>query len=888
MANIWIDVDTAVTVPVNVMPLIDDTDFKTREVAIAYDESGMDLVWNFQTTAGVTSQTAVTPTTDGDYDWSHSGDGMYKIEIPDSGGGDINNDAEGFGWFTGIADGVLPWTGPIIGFRAAGLNALLIDSAFSPTRGLTGTAVPAAAADGVGGLPISDAGGLDLDTLLGTLASLSAETRNANVLDQIKTTIAVIESQRGHHTHQPSTGSIFFIDQTNGDTHANGARGGITDPYSGWQDAHDNAGTDHGHDLYIMVAGAAGGATTHVEDILPTNGYSFTRGPGRDLIWTPTDNLSVAIDVISTDGCMFSAFQLDPFNATGVQNGIEVEDSDFFHAHGIWFNATRGDALELLNCSNFLVTSCVLQGSGAGGTGHGLQVLATVGSTSNYGEICGNIISDVAGDGVQLSTTGGGTIDGARICDNLIHGSTDDGVDIIDSGVVDTIISNNVLGNNASNDIEDNGTTTIKSNNYDLWDRPLTGATHNIPTSAGRILRELDEQVGYEESAIWLNTLTGTSGTVVGENGTVSNPSDNITDTIALAVATGRVRIRVASGSTVTLAAPLEGYEIYNSNWTLVLAGQSISGSCITGANVSGIATGAAPPKLIGCSLGSITLPPCKLMHCGIGVDSGTFTLVTAGDYTFVDCFSLVPGPGQPEFVMTGTGAATGINNRGWKGGAAYTLDSDITLSHEVIAGGGTTVTTGGANVEIRGTTRSITLVLSNAGTVQFVGTTGPMAISGTATTTVNLYGVSSSLADTSVNTTVTDATTSRTNYNGGDYGLSTDANGRIRIVDGTGAGEINTDGGAIVLVDAVTNKAGYTLTSADHNAIAAALLDLASAVDGKTVRQTLRYVGARMAGKLSGAGTGTEVCVGMDGVTNRASYTVDSSGNITAVSYDP
>jgi hypothetical protein len=127
MTDIWIDVDTAITVPVNVMPLIDDTDFKTREIAIAYNQAGMDLVWNFQTTAGVTSQTAVTPTTAGVYDWTHSGDAMYKIEIPASGGVSINNDTEGFGWFSGICTGVLAWRGPIIGFRAAALNNALID-----------------------------------------------------------------------------------------------------------------------------------------------------------------------------------------------------------------------------------------------------------------------------------------------------------------------------------------------------------------------------------------------------------------------------------------------------------------------------------------------------------------------------------------------------------------------------------------------------------------------------------------------------------------------------------------------------------------------------------------------------------------------------------------
>jgi len=128
MPDIYMDVDVALAeVPVNIMPLIDDTDFKTRETAVAYNAAGMDLVWNFTTSAGVTTQTPVTPTTGGSYDWTHQGDGMYTIEIPASGGASINNDTEGVGFFTGIANGVLPWRGPTIGFRAAAINDALCD-----------------------------------------------------------------------------------------------------------------------------------------------------------------------------------------------------------------------------------------------------------------------------------------------------------------------------------------------------------------------------------------------------------------------------------------------------------------------------------------------------------------------------------------------------------------------------------------------------------------------------------------------------------------------------------------------------------------------------------------------------------------------------------------
>ena len=149
----FLDVDVALSgVPVNLLPLLDDTDFKSIESAVAYNAAGMTLKWNFVASDGTFTQTAVTPTTAGVYDWNHKGGGMYSIEIPASGGGSINNDTEGHGWFSGVATGVLPWRGPVIIFRAAGLNDLLTDSPYSTTRGLAGTALPNAAAEAAGGL----------------------------------------------------------------------------------------------------------------------------------------------------------------------------------------------------------------------------------------------------------------------------------------------------------------------------------------------------------------------------------------------------------------------------------------------------------------------------------------------------------------------------------------------------------------------------------------------------------------------------------------------------------------------------------------------------------------------------------------------------------------
>lgn len=129
MADIWFNVDAALAeVPVNALPLIDSTDGKTIEDAVTYNQAGLALFWHFVTSAGAYTVTAVTPTTAGDYDWQDTGtSGVYTIEIPASSGASINNDTEGYGWFTGSATGILPWRSPIYGFRAAAINDALCD-----------------------------------------------------------------------------------------------------------------------------------------------------------------------------------------------------------------------------------------------------------------------------------------------------------------------------------------------------------------------------------------------------------------------------------------------------------------------------------------------------------------------------------------------------------------------------------------------------------------------------------------------------------------------------------------------------------------------------------------------------------------------------------------
>ena len=97
-------VDTAIVVSVG--PLIDDTDFKSLETAIAYNKSGMSVDLFRETATGVTKDD-LTLTSGGVNDWTHKGNAVYEIEITAA-----QNNTEGTLWVVGICDGVLVFESP--------------------------------------------------------------------------------------------------------------------------------------------------------------------------------------------------------------------------------------------------------------------------------------------------------------------------------------------------------------------------------------------------------------------------------------------------------------------------------------------------------------------------------------------------------------------------------------------------------------------------------------------------------------------------------------------------------------------------------------------------------------------------------------------------------
>ena len=337
----------------------------------------------------------------------------------------------------------------------------------------------------------------------------------------IRKAMDLIESQRPYHSHI-SLGNIFYVDPVNGDTHANGNRGGILDPYLTIQDCHDNAVTTRNHDLILLVPGHASTATTHTVAATTTisKDYVFIRGVGRDFIVTR----SGAGDTfaLTGEGVELEGFQLGTA-ATGSGNGVSVT-GDFALIHNLWINDTQGDGINLNQCDNCIIEENRFQNTGAGGSGDGVEINGT-GTSSNNNIVRKNIFEQVTGDAIKLT---GGTITDTIIDDNTIHGSTGWGINIATG--TDTVVKDNDMGNNASGDITDSGTDTVNINNENratatalavvdgnvdslatqigtagdgltditlnaasidlFWDEDISKAVHDVPSSGAKILRQ--------------------------------------------------------------------------------------------------------------------------------------------------------------------------------------------------------------------------------------------------------------------------------------------------------------------------------------------------------------------------------------------------------------
>ena len=83
---------------------------------------------------------------------------------------------------------------------------------YSVTRGLAGTALPAAAADAAGGLPISDAGGLDLDTYIKRLEATITATILARIDENVSAPKTLTSAYDAAKSAAPAGAKMDIVD----------------------------------------------------------------------------------------------------------------------------------------------------------------------------------------------------------------------------------------------------------------------------------------------------------------------------------------------------------------------------------------------------------------------------------------------------------------------------------------------------------------------------------------------------------------------------------------------------------------------------------------------------------------------------------------------------
>jgi hypothetical protein len=161
----------------------------------------------------------------------------------------------------------------------------------------------------------------------------------------------------------------------------------------------------------------------------------------------------------------------------------------------------------------------------------------------------------------------------------------------------------------------------------------------------------------YEDAAIWIDTNNGSTGTVVGTNGTKDNPVDNLANAVTLAAATGfrRYNIRQTGGGPLTLTSAHDDWQFHaiGEGADIALAGFDVGGSRFVRCNLEGVQNGAIIAE--DCMLEDVTGMRGTYKGCRYRGTLGLFA--TGSVHSDGGSSHESAGGADPIFSFTGAGA---------------------------------------------------------------------------------------------------------------------------------------------------------------------------------------------------------------------------------------
>jgi hypothetical protein len=176
-----------------------------------------------------------------------------------------------------------------------------------------------------------------------------------------------------------------------------------------------------------------------------------------------------------------------------------------------------------------------------------------------------------------------------------------------------------------------------------------------------------NQTVGYANGAIWVNTNASNTNTTAFVDGTADNPVSTWAAALTLSSSLGLKKFQLVSGSSITLTANSDSYEIIGFGSSVALNGQSVSGALFEGCSISGNDDGsnASPVRFRNCSIGTCTLGNFRMNQCPL---TGTITLAEAATYILEQCLCSCTGGSSPGIDVGAAVGDTTVSIRHWSG----------------------------------------------------------------------------------------------------------------------------------------------------------------------------------------------------------------------------
>jgi hypothetical protein len=485
------------------------------------------------------------------------------------------------------------------------------------------TALPNAAADAAGGLPISDAGGLDLDTLNSNISAILTDTGTT-----LETHLTDIKGA----TFAGATDSLEAIRDRGDAAWTTGSGTGLTSLASGTAQGGSAstiqlaAGESFADDILngcivLIHTGTGAGQARVITDYagatdIATITPNWTTNPSSDSqyeVWPGSVNLAAVSLTPQTAGDLAALIN----TVDGVVDAILVDTAEIGQAGaGLTEAGGTGDQYTAIPWSaawDAEVQSEVNDALVAYDAATGADV-------SGLNDPTAAAIADAVWDELQADHVGVGTMGliASEIADILVDTAV---IGAAGAGLT-AIPWNAAWDAEVQSEVADGLTAFFTSSAQlvdDIWDEVLTVGTHNVGNSAGRRLRNIQDFGIYDLARVWVDEAAGTStGTTDGEDATVTNRANDLDNALTVAASVGLDEVSIQAGNSITLTAALAGYKIYAHEATIALGGQSLAGTRIYGATISGTFTG--NPVFVDCilngSIAALTGPGATLINC--------------------------------------------------------------------------------------------------------------------------------------------------------------------------------------------------------------------------------------------------------------------------------